>query len=65
MTVKASGAITFSDIMNEFNSGGGQSNIKMGDYIARYPDIFGGIQEDVIVIAWNGSSLHLLELHLQ
>ena len=56
MTVTASGAITFSDIMNEFNSGGGQSNIKMGDYIARYPDNFGGIQEDVIVIAWNGSS---------
>ena len=59
MTVTASGAITFSDIMNEFNSGGGQSNIKLGDYIARYPDNFGGIQEEVVVIAWNGSSFTL------
>ena len=33
MTVTGSGAITFSNIMNEFNSGGGQSNIKLGDYI--------------------------------
>ena len=54
MTVTASGAITFSDIMNEFNSGGGQSNIKLGDYVARYPDNFGGIQEEAIYVAWDG-----------
>ena len=35
MTVTASGAITFSNIMNEFNPGGGQSNIKLGDYLGR------------------------------
>ena len=54
MTVTASGAITFSNLMNEFNSSGGQSNIKLGDYIARYPDNFGGIQEDIIYVAWTG-----------
>ena len=54
MTVTASGAITFSDIMNEFNPGGGQSNIKLGDYISRYPDNFGGIQEEAIYVTWDG-----------
>ena len=38
MTVTASGPITFSNIMNEFNSSGGQSNIRLGDYLGRYPD---------------------------
>ncbi len=56
MTVTASGAISFSDLMNEFNSSGGQSNIKLGDYTARYPDNFGGIQEDAVIIQWNGSA---------
>ncbi len=59
MTVTGSGAITFSNIMNEFNPSGGQSNIKMGDYTARYPDNFGGIQEEVNVVTWNGSSFTL------
>ena len=59
MTVTASGAITFSDIMNEFNSGGGQSNIKLGDYIARYPDNFGGIQEDIVYVNWTGTHFQL------
>ena len=55
MTVTGSGAITFSNIMNEFNPSGGQSNIKLGDYGARYPDNFGGIQEEVVYIAWTGT----------
>ena len=55
MTVTTSGAITFSNIMNEFNSGGGQSNIRLGDYTARYPDNFGGVQTIDIVVAWDGS----------
>ena len=38
MTVTASGAITFSNLMNEFNPSGGQSNIKFSDYVARIPD---------------------------
>ena len=59
MTVTGSGAITFSDIMNEFNSGGGQSNIKLGDYIARYPDNFGGIQEDIVYVNWTGTHFQL------
>ena len=59
MTVTGSGAITFSDIMNEFNSGGGQSNIKLGDYIARYPDNFGGIQEEVIYVNWTGTHFQI------
>ena len=45
--------------MNEFNSGGGQSNIKLGDYIARYPDNFGGIQEDIVYVAWTGTHFQL------
>ena len=45
--------------MNEFNSGGGQSNIKLGDYIARYPDNFGGIQEEIVTIAWTGQHFTL------
>ena len=59
MTVTASGAISFSDIMNEFNSGGGQSNIKLGDYIARYPDNFGGIQEDITFVNWTGTHFQI------
>ncbi len=59
MTVTASGTITFSDIMNEFNSGGGQSNIKLGDYIARYPDNFGGIQEDITFVNWTGTHFQI------
>tara|TARA_B100001564_G_scaffold238025_1_gene201333 strand:- start:522 stop:2231 length:1710 start_codon:yes stop_codon:yes gene_type:complete len=55
MTVTASGPITFSNIMNEFNSGGGQSNIKLGDYLGRYPDNFGGIQEESLYVTWNGT----------
>ena len=62
MTVTGSGAITFSDIMNEFNSGGGQSNIKLGDYIARYPDNFGGLQEEVVTVAWTGQHFQLNSL---
>ena len=48
--------------MNEFNSGGGQSNIKLGDYIARYPDNFGGIQEEIITVAWTGQHFQLNSL---
>jgi hypothetical protein len=55
MTVTASGAITFSDIMNEFNPGGGQSNIKLGDYISRYPDKYGSDPVSLTVfVAWDG-----------
>ena len=45
--------------MNEFNSGGGQSNIKLGDYIARYPDNFGGIQEDITFVNWTGTHFQI------
>jgi len=63
MTVTASGAISFSDIMNEFNPSGGQSNIKFSDYVARLPDnpTGGGIyappygQGDVVYISWSGT----------
>lgn len=55
MTVTASGAITMSDIMNEFNSGGGQSNIRLGDYISRKPDDFGGTITRDVVVGWDGS----------
>ena len=62
MTVTASGAITFSDIMNEFNPSGGQSNIKLGDYLGRYPDnpTGGGTyaptygQRDMVFVSWTG-----------
>jgi hypothetical protein len=55
MTVTASGAITFSDIMNEFNSGGGQSNIKLGDYISRHPDKWGSDPiSTTVLVAWDG-----------
>ena len=55
MTVTASGPITLSNIMNEFNSGGGQSNIKLGDYIARKPDDFGGTITRDILVGWDGT----------
>ena len=62
MTVTASGAISFSDIMNEFNPSGGQSNIKFSDYLARNPDnpTGGGTyaptgQGEVIYISWTGT----------
>lgn len=62
MTVTASGAISFSDIMNEFNPSGGQSNIKFSDYLARNPDnpTGGGTyapigQGDVIYLGWSGT----------
>jgi len=62
MTVTASGPITFSNIMNEFNSSGGQSNIRLGDYLGRYPDnpTGGGTyaptygQRDIVFISWTG-----------
>jgi len=63
MTVTASGAITFSDLMNEFNSSGGASNIKLGDYIRRYPDQAGTDsggacrQQIIWFVTWNGSQL--------
>ena len=44
-----------SDIMNEFNSGGGQSNIRLGDYILRKPDDFGGTITRDVVVGWDGS----------
>ena len=63
MTVTASGAISFSDIMNEFNPSGGQSNIKFSDYLAKNPTnpTGGGTyapigQHDVIYISWSGTS---------
>ena len=55
MTVTASGQITLSNIMNEFNSGGGQSNIRLGDYIARKPDDFGGTITRDILVGWDGT----------
>ena len=55
MTVTASGQITLSNIMNEFNSSGGQSNIRLGDYIARKPDDFGGTITRDIVVTWDGT----------
>ena len=55
MTVTASGQITLSNIMNEFNSGGGQSNIRLGDYIARKPDDFGGTITRDILVTWDGT----------
>ena len=65
MTVTASGAISFSDIMNEFNPSGGQSNIKFSDYLARNPDnpTGGGTyapigQGDVIYLGWSGNNVN-------
>ena len=55
MTVTASGTITMSDIMNEFNPSGGQSNIRLGDYIARKPDDFGGTITLDILVTWDGT----------
>ena len=55
MTVTASGPITFSNIMNEFNSSGGQSNIKLGDYAGRTPDDFGGTITRDINVGWDGT----------
>ena len=62
MTVTGSGAITFSNIMNEFNPSGGQSNIKFSDYLARNPDnpTGGGTyaptgQGEVVYISWSGT----------
>ena len=55
MTVTASGTITMSDIMNEFNPSGGQSNIRLGDYIARKPDDFGGTITMDILVTWDGT----------
>ena len=55
MTVTASGPITLSNIMNEFNPSGGQSNIKLGDYIARKPDDFGGPITRDILVQWDGT----------
>ena len=55
MTVTGSGAITFSNIMNEFNPSGGQSNIKLGDYAARAPDDFGGTITRDINVGWDGT----------
>ena len=55
MTVTASGPITLSNIMNEFNPSGGQSNIKLGDYIARKPDDFGGTITRDILVQWDGT----------
>ena len=49
--------------MNEFNSSGGQSNIRLGDYIQRYPDQAGTDsggacrQQIVWYVTWNGSQL--------
>ena len=55
MTVTASGQITLSNIMNEFNPSGGQSNIRLGDYIARKPDDFGGTITMDILVTWDGT----------
>ena len=55
MTVTASGTITMSDIMNEFNPSGGQSNIRLGDYISRRPDDFGGTITRDVVVGWDGT----------
>ena len=41
--------------MNEFNPSGGQSNIKLGDYIARKPDDFGGTITRDILVQWDGT----------
>ena len=41
--------------MNEFNPSGGQSNIKLGDYIARKPDDFGGTITRDILVGWDGT----------
>jgi len=57
MTVTASGAITFSDLMTEFNSPGGASNIKLGEYAARYPDTGGGPMTRLIYVTWDGYQL--------
>ena len=57
MTITTSGQISFSDIMNEFNPSGGQSNIKLGDYTARYPDQPDGTREHHYVsVSWNGTA---------
>lgn len=57
MTITTSGAITFSDIMNEFNPSGGQSNIKLGDYNSRLPDQPDGVRLSYYVtVGWNGTS---------
>jgi len=57
MTLQTSGAISFSNLMTEFNSGGGQSNIKLGDYHSRYPDAHGSPISLYIVVAWDGYRL--------
>ena len=44
-----------SDIMNEFNPSGGQSNIRLGDYISRRPDDFGGTITRDVVVGWDGT----------
>ena len=41
--------------MNEFNPSGGQSNIRLGDYIARKPDDFGGTITMDILVTWDGT----------
>ena len=57
MTIQTSGAISFSDIMNEFNPSGGQSNIKLGDYTARYPDQPDGTRLNLYAsVTWNGTA---------
>lgn len=57
MTITTSGQISFSDIMNEFNPSGGQSNIKLSDYTARYPDQPDGTREYYYIsVAWNGTA---------
>ncbi len=49
--------------MNEFNSSGGASNIKLGDYIRRFPDQAGTDsggacrQQFISYVTWNGSQL--------
>ena len=57
MTVTSSGAITFSNIMTEFNSPGGASNIKLSDYAGRYPDTDGGPITRLIYVTWDGYQL--------
>jgi len=57
MTLQTSGAITFSDLMTEFNSPGGASNIKLGDYHSRYPDAHGSPISLTTYVTWDGYQL--------